>query len=99
MVLLAKGDSEFAHVSNTRPIAVQSANTRVTEKVLLNKIRETKMLETGPYQTGFKAENTTHMHASTLIKSIVDHQQKDKKNRKIYVFVDLKKAYDSVRRD
>ena len=39
------------------------------------------------------------MHASTLLKSISDHQKKDKRNRKIYVFVDLKKAYDSVRRD
>ena len=67
--------------------------------MLLEKLRDSDLLKTGDYQTGFKAENTTHMHASTLLKSISDHQQKDKKNRKIYVFVDLKKAYDSVRRD
>ena len=28
----------------------------------------------------------------------MEHQRKDIKNRKVYVFVDLKKAYDSVRR-
>lgn len=39
------------------------------------------------------------MHASTLLASIMAHQRADRGKRKIYVFVDLKKAYDSVRRD
>ena len=57
------------------------------------------MLETGDYQTGFKEGFSTHVHATSLIKSIMKHQRKDTANRKIYVFVDLRKAYDSVRRD
>ena len=73
LVLLAKNDKEFAHISNTRPIAVQQTETRVMEKMLLPNIKENGMMSTGNYQTGFKADNTTHMHASTLLQSIAKH--------------------------
>lgn len=98
LVLLSKSDSEYALVSETRPIAVQQTITRVFEKTLLQKLKALGMLQTGRYQTGFKEGMSTHLHATTLLKSITDHQRRDTKNRKIYVFVDLKKAYDSVRR-
>ena len=69
------------------------------EKALLKTCLQTQLMEMGKYQTGFKNDASTHIHISRLIRSIKEHQQEDKRNRKIYMFVDLKKAYDSVKRD
>jgi DNA polymerase sigma len=98
LVLLSKDLKDYATVSNTRPISVQQVVVRVLEKALLKAILKTDLMSTGSYQTGFKSDNSTQMHVSRVLKSIKEHQQKDRKNRKIYMFVDLKKAYDSVRR-
>lgn len=75
LVLLSKDDQNYAQISNTRPIAVQQVITRVIEKLLLEEIKDLHILETGKYQTGFKDGSSTLFHASTLLKSIISHQQ------------------------
>jgi hypothetical protein len=49
LVLLSKDTKEFAHIGNTRPIAVQTILMRVIEKILLKVIKETDLMNTGEY--------------------------------------------------
>jgi hypothetical protein len=45
------------------------------------------------YQTGFKKGKSTAIHASQLLNEV-----HGRRKRKFYLFIDLKKAYDSVDR-
>ena len=57
-----------------------------------------KLLETGSYQSGFKKGSMTQVNLTKCLQTILDTRKK-RSARKAYIFVDLKKAYDSVRRD
>lgn len=56
------------------------------------------MLAVGPYQCCFKKHNSTHTNITKLLNSILKDNRR-KKDKEAFVLVDLKKAYDSVRRD
>ena len=99
LVLLSKDNKPQAQIDNTRPIVVNSHITKVIEKAILIRLRKlnSKLLDTDKYQTGFKEGNMTHFNLARVFESIVETRMK-RKLRKAYVFVDLKKAYDSVDR-
>jgi hypothetical protein len=71
LVLLSKGNSCFAQIQNTRPIAVQNLIPRIIEKLIMMKCDD--LFETGNYQTGFKKGNSTHFHSYEILKSIKEH--------------------------
>jgi hypothetical protein len=71
---------------------------RIIEKILLEFIKNSDLMQTGDYQTGFKEEKTTLIHVKFLIDTIMQYQMSNRKLRKIFVFIDFKKAYDSVKR-
>ncbi len=72
LVLLSKSASEIAEISNTRPIVVLSHLSKITEKMIVNKLNsiESKLLDTGDYQTGFKKKSMTHFNLTKVFKSI-----------------------------
>ncbi len=71
--------------------------TKIVEKMLVNKIESlnSKLLDTGSYQTGFKKGSMTYINLTKVLESINDARKKRNK-RRVYIFVDIKKAYDTV---
>jgi hypothetical protein len=69
---------------------VLSHITKILEKVIKNKIEDTnsKLLQTGDYQSGFKTNISTHKNLSIICNRILNARQK-RKARKIYLTVDL----------
>ena len=76
---------------------VTSHLLKIMEKMVLfyYKKSESKILEVGDYQAGFKEGSMTHNNLVKVFKSISITRRR-RTQRKVYLFVDLKKAYDSV---
>ncbi|MFM7728357.1 MAG: RNA-directed DNA polymerase [Flavobacteriales bacterium] len=83
-------------LDDIRPIVVRSHISKIMEKALLQKIKDTcpHLIETKLYQTGFKEGKSTAIHASRLL-----HEVHGRNKRKFYMLIDLQKAYDSVDRE
>jgi hypothetical protein len=73
---------------------------KIYEKVLLNKIKyfSSNILSFGAYQTGFKEGKNTHYNLTRLLESI-NYTRRKRSKREAYLFVDLRKAYDSVNKN
>ncbi len=56
------------------------------------------MLDTGKFQTGFKKGSMTHFNLTKVMTSILNTRRK-RNDRVGYMFIDFRKAYDTVRRD
>jgi hypothetical protein len=83
-------------LDDIRPIVVRSHISKIMEKAILQKIKDTcpHLIDTKVYQTGFKEGKSTAIHASRLL-----HEVHGKNKRKFYMLIDLQKAYDSVDRE
>ena len=83
-------------LEDIRPIVVRSHISKIMEKAILQKVKETcpHLIETKMYQTGFKEGKSTAIHASRLL-----HEVHGPRKRKFYMLIDLQKAYDSVDRE
>lgn len=87
-----KGDR--TKCENYRGIAVTSSVSRVYGKVLKNRIESEYGQIEAEEQAGFRAGRSTTDHIFTLTQVI---EKKTAKNQEVHLlFVDLKKAYDSV---
>ena len=73
--------------------------TKIIEKAILVKLEQigSDLFSTARYQTGFKKGSLTAFNLTKLLECIGSTRRKSK-SRKAYIFVDLKKAYDSVSR-
>lgn len=80
---------------NYRPISLTSIFSKVLEKVIKNRL--TQFLQLSKNQYGFQKGSSTQSAAVDLIQTIVTKLE-EKKNV-IVVFVDLKKAFDTVKHD
>jgi len=82
-------------LDDIRPIVVRSHISKIMEKAILQKIKEhcPHLIETKLYQTGFKDNKSTAIHASRLLNEV-----HGPKKRKFNMLIDLQKAYDSVDR-
>ena len=83
-------------LEDIRPIVVRSHISKIMEKAILTKIKEScpHLIETKIYQTGFKEGKSTAIHASRLL-----HEVHGPRKRKFNMLIDLQKAYDSVDRE
>ena len=83
-------------LEDIRPIVVRSHISKIMEKAILTKIKDTcpHLIETKIYQTGFKEGKSTAIHASRLL-----HEVHGPRKRKFNMLIDLQKAYDSVDRE
>ena len=83
-------------LDDIRPIVVRSHISKIMEKAILQKIKDTcpHLIDTKVYQTGFKEGKSTAIHASRLL-----HEVHGRNKRKFYMLIDLQKAYDSVDRE
>lgn len=83
-------------INNYRPISVLTAISKVLEKLLnlrlINYLNKYDLLS--PSQYGFRQGKSTEDAVTALTSSIVDQIDKGKKS--IAVFIDLKKAFDTV---
>jgi hypothetical protein len=98
--MLTKSNKDIAHVEDTRPIVVLSHITKIIEKAIVNKLKEldSQLFKVKGYQTGFKEGKSTSLNLTKLLTHINDTRRK-RTQRSGYLFVDLKKAYDSVDRN
>ena len=82
-------------LEDIRPIVVRSHISKIMEKAILTKIKETcpHLIETKIYQTGFKEGKSTAIHASRLL-----YEVHGPRKRRYNMLIDLQKAYDSVDR-
>ena len=78
-----------------RPIVVRSHISKIMEKAILDKIKKTcpHLIASKTYQTGFKENKSTAIHASRLLNEV-----HGRRKRMFNILVDLQKAYDSVDR-
>ena len=83
-------------LDDIRPIVVRSHISKIMEKALLQKIKDTcpHLIETKLYQIGFKEGKSTAIHASRLL-----HEVHGRNKRKFYMLIYLQKAFDSVDRE
>lgn len=83
-------------ISNYRPISVLSVITKIIEKLLNTRL--IKYLDRfdilSPFQFGFRQGKSTEDAVTALTSEIVEHL--DSKKKCISVFLDLKKAFDTV---
>ena len=86
-----KGDK--GNVENYRPISLTSIFSKILEKVI--KSRLVKFFELSKHQYGFQEKSSTQGATVDLIHNIVT--KLEDKNDVIVVFVDLQKAFDTVK--
>ena len=83
-------------ITNYRPISVLSFFSKVFEKImytyLINFVQENNILY--KYQFGFRKSHSTHHAIITLVEKV--NEALDSGNLLIAVFLDLKKAFDTV---
>lgn len=99
LVLISKTGKTSAKLDEIRPISVLSHVTKVLEKAIKAKLDSLKsnLLTTGGYQSGFKKGHSTANNLSAVLNEILRTRTK-RSERKIYLAIDLVKAYDSVDR-
>ncbi len=73
-------------LEDIRPIVVRSHISKVMEKAILQRIKDTAphLVKTKMYQTGFKEGKSTAIHASRLL-----HEVHGRNKRKFYMLIDL----------
>lgn len=83
-------------VNNYRPISVLSSLSKKFEKLLNNRLKQflNKFQVLSPSQYGFRQGISTEDAVSALSSLVVDHL--DRGNKCLTVFLDLKKAFDTV---
>ena len=72
---------------------------KILEKAIKNKLEQhgSKLFETGDYQTGFKKGKSTALNTATILNIMLKGRRK-RTERKIFIKIDLTKAYDNVNR-
>jgi hypothetical protein len=81
-----------------RPIGVRSHLSKIMEKALLNALMKDEnkhILSTKNYQSGFKQHQSTAQNMSFLMQCL---HSKQKEDHKFILMVDIKKAFNSVKR-
>jgi hypothetical protein len=101
LILLSKvKGSSTGTIDDIRPIIVRPHLSKVAEKMILDRINSRNrgyLLASGSYQHGFRANHST---LDCLVKVMHRLHDKRKKDRATYTaFLDLRKAFDSIRKD
>jgi len=96
--LINKTESLIPQLKDTRPIAIQSLPFKIMESALAPKIRELNNAKTSRSQFGFKANMSTHLPQVILARKILKDRANPSCKLSFTMFVDLRKAYDSIYR-
>lgn len=87
---------EKTDISNYRPISILTAISKILEKIINNRLLGflNKYELLSPCQFGFRAERSTEDAVLTLTNYVV--KKLDKRKKCLTIFIDLKKAFDTV---
>jgi len=96
--LLNKTQNLAPTLMDTRPIAIQSVIFKIVESALIPTMRRINNQMTSEMQFGFKDNLSTHIPQNLLFKRIIRETLNKDCKTSITIFIDLKKAYDSVYR-
>ena len=96
--LLSKKDGVVCPMEETRCIQLLPHATKIMEKAIYQKLVQSGIFDTGPYQTGFKIGSSCGHAQAQVIQKICADTLKRKKGRRVYCFIDVAKAFDSVDR-
>lgn len=97
--LLSKKDGVVCPIQETRCIQLLSHAYKIMEKAIYKKVKEHPVLQTGDYQTGFKEGSSCGTAQAQVLQMICEDSKRRKLNRRVYGFIDIAKAYDSVDRE
>ena len=99
LVMISKTNKKSAQLKDIRQIAVLSQLMKILEKAIKNKLESSgsKMFQSGNYQTGFKKGQSTSTNVSKFL-NILQRGRRERTHRKIYIKIDLAKAYGNVDR-
>ena len=95
LILISKENNKNPAIENTRPIAILPAITKAIEQSILPNFEKVA------YTNGFLTENQRGFRPGNHIADLIylwKTAQSDKE-KKLLVFIDIKKAYDSVYRE
>ena len=95
LVTLPK-DGDLGITSNYRGIALSSVAAKITNRLILNRIRPPIVKLLRPNQNGYRPGRSTVAHILALWRLI--EGVKSKNLKAVVVFVDFKKAFDSLHR-
>jgi len=96
--LLNKTEDRAPSLSNTRPIAIQSVIFKISESALIPKISLINNQDTSIMQFGFKIGKSAHLPQQLLFSRVIEDSLNKDCKTSFTIFIDLKKAYDSVYR-
>lgn len=111
VVALSKDDTKFPTVGNIRPIAVLPSLMKLFEQVVLTRLQD-ELNRTQPiskFQNGFKPNRGIFHNISTVghfLQQAIKQAEQDirnkikpkRRNHQFVLFMDLRKAFDSVLR-
>ena len=87
---------DLSNVSNYRGISLSSVVAKVVNKMILNRLLDKIDINLRPNQNGFRPGKSTIAHILALRRLI--EEVKSHSRKAIIIFVDFKKAFDSVNR-
>ena len=97
--LYKSGDKHL--LNNYRPISILPAFSKLLEKIIANKLvkflEENKMIY--EHQYGFRKQHCTIHPIIHMLKDIAEANDKPSKDHTVSIFIDLKKAFDTVNHD
>lgn len=97
--LIFKTNKTTVAMDDVRPIAKLPQIMKVLEKTIKNKLEKlgSKMLKVGPYYTGFLKGLSTKHSLARMLNEVMRTRIK-RSQRKVYLAIDLSKAYDNISR-
>jgi hypothetical protein len=99
LVALSKVQNKsIVNLDEIHPIVIKSHLSKVMEKAILEKINKEAphLLTVNSYQRGFQQNRSTMDNVSEVL-NIISQQRKRLEGHGFLLFVDLRKAYDSIR--